>query len=243
MYVYGLDMSRWQGDWDPVVTDTHPLGIKMIAHRVTVGDYYKDIRFNEHWDQGAPYDWLQTAYHVVRPDVTAKKQIDHLFQSMGNRKPEKLPIVLDWEVYKSSRWARPWPPSQIVSSAIQCAELVTEWHGPPLIYSAKWFIDGYCLIDGKPPVEMYKYDWWVAHYTEAQEPLLPLGLDTFQVWQYSAGGNGRGWEFGVESQDIDMNKIKWVWFKQFLDEPPPPPPDKVVTVIHPDGVKIEVEHD
>jgi hypothetical protein len=40
-----------------------------------------------------------------------------------------------------------------------------------------------------------------------------------------------------------MNKIKWVWFKQFLDEPPPPPPDKVVTVIHPDGVKIEVEHD
>lgn len=73
------------------------------------------------------------------------------------------------------------------------------------------------------------YDLWVAHWTTADNPILPADWSTKLFWQYSADGNRLGEEYGSGGDaDMDLN-----WFTGSLADwakiigvvnPPEPPP-------------------
>jgi GH25 family lysozyme M1 (1,4-beta-N-acetylmuramidase) len=60
---------------------------------------------------------------------------------------------------------------------------------------------------------------WIARYNDtidgpwADGKYKPVSWDHWTFWQFSAGGNGRGAEFGARSADIDLN-----WFNGTLEE-------------------------
>jgi len=60
------------------------------------------------------------------------------------------------------------------------------------------------------------YRLWVAHYG-TDTPAIPAAWYDWWLHQYSADGNGLGAEYGVISEDIDLNKLD-------VSPPAPPPP-------------------
>lgn len=76
----------------------------------------------------------------------------------------------------------------------------------------------------EPTLWFKRFKCWVARYFGGDHPwgdsdkyrMKPW--DEYDYWQHSADGNGRGHEFGVDSEDIDLN------WKLVHDTPPVDPP-------------------
>jgi len=85
---------------------------------------------------------------------------------------------------------------------------------------------------------------WVARYTSKLHPWndWPAGRmypwDEYDYWQHSADGNNRGAEFGVDSDDIDLNRKR---IKEAPIEDPVAFPH-FITLTVPEGDLVEVAY-
>jgi hypothetical protein len=97
-----------------------------------------------------------------------------------------------------------------------------------MIYTGAWWWDGNVM----PADKWSSYPLHVANYTSAAQPYMPRDWDEWDVWQWSADGNGKGHEYGADSHDIDLNRMKIeFWNKHIEIEPDPEPePSKVITL-------------
>ena len=83
---------------------------------------------------------------------------------------------------------------------------------------------------------------WVARYCNLPHPWNDAEYMRMQPWlnpnyhQHSADGNDRGAEFGVDSDDIDLNRK----FIEDEEPEPPDPPKYKVDIIADKGVKVNV---
>ena len=89
---------------------------------------------------------------------------------------------------------------------------------------------------------------WIARYNPFLDhpwgdaykyPILkPEDWDTWLFWQWSAGGNGRGAEFGAKSKSIDLNYFNGdqVAFDAYVNKPP-----AQVELPQSIGVKVDIE--
>ena len=62
---FGIDVSRWQNGINYRQCEAD--GVKFVAMRCTVGDYYTDPLFAENWEGFGATDILRTPYLVVAP--------------------------------------------------------------------------------------------------------------------------------------------------------------------------------
>ena len=84
--------------------------------------------------------------------------------------------------------------------------------GGPLLnigYSSANFINTYVMTT--PTFDWVKnLDWWIANWTTASEPLLPIVFSKFakpkswKFWQFSSTGNGPF--YGASSPRLDLNR-------------------------------------
>lgn len=186
----GIDVSRWQGeiDWPTVAAQ----GFRFAVIRATVGDYYTDPRFYENWRSAIAAGLLVSAYHVVKPKISAAAQIDHLWDVINGRKSH-LPLVLDVELADGQT------PATITQVVKDCADLIEDQEGrKPIIYTGKWFWDPNVLRRQ----DWRDYDLWIANYG-TQSPVLPADWSEWKIWQYSETGSVNG----VSSRATDLN-----WF-------------------------------
>jgi len=76
-----------------------------------------------------------------------------------------------------------------------------------IMYTSAGFMDRVELSgsDG-----LWRRKLWVANYTTGSKPLMPPEWTnhkkTWTFWQWSAGGNGLGDDYGAESADIDLDR-------------------------------------
>lgn len=240
--ILGTDINRWQGNIN--FGKMKQAGATFVAMRCTVGDYYTDPTFVENWEKAQDAGLYVTPYFVVAPAtssgivLSAKNHVDRLLKELGDRK-EDFPLIMDCELSRGrSR-------DQIRKLYTDIIRLLQEkQYGPnwfPIIYTRalwwkanvsddSWWRNGIC------PLHVARYSDTLTGPWSDGSCLIP-GWTMWDFWQWSADGNGRGAEFGVESASIDLN-----WFNgdlttfqrrfglEVTGEPEPDPelPDTVV---------------
>ena len=209
-----VDLSRWQGkiNWDII----YLAGIQAAGIRATVGDYYTDFRFLENWQGAKARGIARTAYHVVRPDKPYAAQIGRFFAVLADDLGE-LPVTLDVEVHAGCDAKR-------INEAVQwCSDHIKmRTDDRPIIYTAKWFADGYCK-DGGPAAWLASHELWIANYPHnvagyvpsLWSPLLPTGAKSAIIWQYTDKGIG----IGSDSKSMDFDWAREEWLAKYLQPP------------------------
>lgn len=155
-------------------------------------------------------------YHFFDPAYDPIKQADYFINAAG---PDCKAFACDMEWYGPNVLEK-------VIIFLDRVKLITGIR--PILYTSKGFWDAYCYP--YPTLDCWK---WAANYTTADNPALPNGWATWDLWQYTSTANIPGCDPGV-----DLNRVFSVEIKEqiFLLTPAPPPPEPVL----PKKVKIAV---
>lgn len=230
-YIPGVDVSKWQGkmDW----AKCKAAGAKWAFIRATVGANYVDPEYESNLAGLSVVGLGQGAYHVVVPrhggkPVSADANMDNFLKIY--EPTVEFPVILDCEMTNGDN------PRHITSVIEGCIRILEDSGHKVMIYTGAWWWDGNVM----PADKWRKYPLHVANYTAAAEPYMPRDWDVFEfdeklwaVWQWSADGNNRGAEFGADSDDIDLNRMKVAFWNKYMgeiEEPEPAPLNKVATL-------------
>jgi len=189
----GVDISKWQGAFDDQGN------LDFIIQKCSEGIYY-DSRY---WDMLPDVQEIERrgAYHYFRTAVSPIDQARFFNGAQGGQGFKWL--VMDWEgrhnVLDEAGMDAFW---------IFYQELKSLTTKPIWLYCTEYaFRD---LLDHNP--QWIEVPFMVARYPggdvdpQTDEPLFldMEGVDWI-AWQWEADGNGKGEEYGVSSEDIDMD--------------------------------------
>ena len=229
----GCDTSHWSGS---INFDTmYNAGAKFWITKAT--DAYKaspiqyeDSKFMEFSKNAFAHGKILTGcYHWLQASIDPIVAADYHLERY-NRFFFDFPPILDFEetyVIQTGKF------SDFAWRAQVWLEYVEKTTGrKPIIYTAKWYLDYF-----KPEYIswMNAYPLWVADYSWYSNNVLknpyymPKYWDKQTMWQFSADGNNRGREFGVNADDIclDWYENSYDELLKFLnvEEPQPPQPE------------------
>jgi len=188
--VLGIDVSHHNGiiDW-PVVANQK---IAFAYVKATEGAAFTDPKFKANWDAIRRAGMLRGAYHFFPPAVPVALQADRFAALVGQLGPGDLPPMLDLEETSPNPGRNEWPriaKAQRVPLAIEWLERVEQALGRrPLVYTRRGFVQEW-LSD---PGALVRYSIWIAHYTQAPQPMVPPGWDHWTLWQYTETGRIEG---------------------------------------------------
>jgi GH25 family lysozyme M1 (1,4-beta-N-acetylmuramidase) len=198
----GIDVSKWQGemDWHKARSAGARFAfVRAGSITLTGGNCYTDHQFERN-ARIAP-DYMPIGFYwYFRPQHDPIKQANY-FASLIRDKKYVLPPVIDLETDGDLN------AEGVTESAknfvIQVYNRLNVWC---LMYSrAIW------LNENTVPIELWKIlDLWIARYKKLTGPwsdgyCIPRDYPDWKFWQFSAGGNGRGPEFGAKSRSIDLD--------------------------------------
>ena len=213
--MFGIDVSRWQGNVNWASVSFHMPVVIFAGIRATVANYYADDQFLHNMQGAKQYGIARLPYHVIRADKTiggksnsAQAQMDCFTQVVGN--DHDGVFVLDVElqhVYGSSTVLL--PKSQITDCVCECRDILEARYGTDstLIYTRAGFMDGYMVKSATTYA-----DWllWLAQYGKDDgqyhgAPSLPYGVSAWQaiLHQYTS----KGAPFGVDSAVLDYDAV------------------------------------
>jgi len=226
LYIPGVDVSKWQGkmDWQKCKA----AGAKWAFIRATVGAGYEDPQFGRNYEELDHIELPFGAYHVVVSRyagkvVTADANMDNFFKVLDGD-PLNFPVVLDCEMTNGDN------PRHITSVIEGCIKILEAEGHEVMIYTGAWWWDGNVM----PHDKWNSYPLHVANYTSAAEPYMPRDWKQWNVWQWSADGNGLGGKYGADSDSIDLNRMKVAFWNKYIgdaEEPVEPPvTSKVITL-------------
>ena len=177
---------------------------------------------------------LVGSYHLFRPDMPTQTQVNDFISQVRSTSKQHLPPVLDLE--KAPDLNKMTQDLWHLKVLSWLEEVEIHLGIQPMIYSNKSFYDTWLNTE-----EFDKYDFWIANYTKGSQPYLPLRRETWDFWQYSAGGNGLGKEYGVESGDVDLNHFNGtsealvkLWGHNWLNSKQPP-------IVKPTNLRVEYD--
>jgi GH25 family lysozyme M1 (1,4-beta-N-acetylmuramidase) len=205
----GIDLSHWNPNWRPA--ESEAAGAKFAILRAgsindVTGIPYRDNLIDEHYARGNPSGLKLGYYWYMRPQHNPEGQADFFWNIVKDFRRD-LPLWCDIE--KSGGLN----PAKVTASVLLFCRRLAQ-HAPVGIYTRATFSNSFMF----PDPALATFPLWVARYT----PTLnhPWGdVGTFRprpwrnwlLWQWSADTNFRGWEFGVDSPQIDLN----IWNEEF----------------------------
>ena len=168
--VYGIDISRHQGDidWETFKKGSHPdAPISFIYVKASEGSDFKDVKFKENFENARNHGFIRGAYHYFSTTSSGVAQAN-LFISMVKLRPGDLPPVLDIE-------EKPKNKKKYIEEVKVWLKKVEQHYGvKPIIYASSKYKKKY-LDD-----PFFKeYPSWVAHY---YIPELTIG-EEWLMWQ------------------------------------------------------------
>lgn len=237
-YILGTDISRWQMkvNFDAMKAQ----GVKYCFIRASIGNNYKDPMFEKYWEGAGKAGLLRGAYTAIVPGQAG--QVAFYKMVLGGRKAD-FPHVIDLEItrkrlFKLGKWITvPYARKTINNTFLQVYDDFVNWSGDPIVYTnanTAW-------IMGEPQSLKAVKHKWVAAYTTADHPRLPLSWKRFDIWQYSADGNMLGPKFGGSSSSMDLNRMTPEFYKMFAatEKPEEPPEELTLQSLDKRVVKLE----
>ena len=208
-WTIGTDCSHWSGDIN--FSTMYDAGAKFFITKATdaysvTGKQFEDSRFQEYCEDVFALGKLLTGcYHWLQASVDPTIAADFYLERY-QRFDFDFPPILDFEevsvrntgLFSDYAWrAQTW-----------CKRVEEVTGRKPIIYTAKWYT--YYFTEkqigwmGDYPLWVADYTWWANNVTKAPYYMPPF-WDDWTMWQYSADGNSRGEEFGVQAASIDLN--------------------------------------
>jgi len=197
--VLGLDFSKYQGNID--LNKAISAGAEFFFCRV--GGGYKDNGqpfIDDLWNENAQKltdcgkPWAGYWYFIPK---NIQEQADWLLDEILFH-DYWMPLAIDCEKWWTSTAGL--TPTQASDALEEFGEILTtaglDWQ----IYTRKSFWDLYYA--SRPAI--CSHDLWVAHW-DTDTPAIPNTWTTWRFHQWSGDGNGRGAEFGAESNAIDLD--------------------------------------
>jgi lysozyme len=208
MTILGIDISKWDGNWDAAKAKQAGATFAFIkASQAT----FTDPLFLTNWQKAKDAGLIRGAYHYL--DYT-KSGIDqaNYFADLLKNDPGELPPVIDYELRRTDN-----NPSAALGFLRDCldqimkrSELFQNANSKrPMIYTGPGFWAEYG--------DLTKSDYWIqfplwnAHWTTSATPIVPPPWSMWQFWQFTSKGPGEA--YGSECLTMDMNR-----FNGTLDE-------------------------
>jgi len=198
MTVIGIDVSKWNGNWD--ARKAKAAGAEFVFMKASQANFV-DQRFVESWKKAREAGLVRGAYHYLDYTRPARDQAN-FYADLLHSDPGDLPPVVDYEQLR--------PDNNTTLARNYLKEFLEQMgtHGyNPIIYTSPGFWKTY----GDTTNYWYQYPLWIANYTSAAAPIVPVPWLNWQFWQFSKKGPGA--LFGSEALDIDVNR-----FNGTLDE-------------------------
>jgi lysozyme len=152
-YVFGIDISQYQGeiDWIEVRTSHHP--VEFVFMRATMGEDGIDRYFKRNWENAKKHNYVRGAYHYYRPNENSTKQFEN-FKSVVKLKQGDFIPVLDIE--KESKYGH----KNLREGVLNWLKLAEQEYGvKPIIYTGLKFYEH--ILKG----HVDEYPLWIAAYS------------------------------------------------------------------------------
>ena len=169
MRTLGVDVSHWEGsiDWK-VAAPT----IGFAYYKCTDGVRFVDDQFANN-QRGCNQAGLAHApYHYYQPALDPIAQAEHFIHTAGK---DYKRYILDVEAPEREEGI-----TRKLQAFLERVEQLTAIK--PAIYTSAGYWNEF--IHPKPAWSK-DYDLIVAHYTQAHQPILPVGWKTWRIWQFS----------------------------------------------------------
>jgi GH25 family lysozyme M1 (1,4-beta-N-acetylmuramidase) len=199
-----IDISFWQA---PLAIDYDKLASQVdgVILRAAYGTS-KDIHFDQHYAEFSARGVPLGAYHYLIGSQSMSRQAI-AFATILDGKDLKLGTWMDVEDTRSGTrlyrnqvldYAALVPDSGIYTSR-------SRWHE---------IMGGAYLTDRK---------LWVAHYTTASQPLMPVGFDSYWLWQHTSSGRLDGYAGNLDMNRFGGSEQEWLAWIGEEEEPEPEP--------------------
>ncbi|MSP24875.1 MAG: hypothetical protein EXR75_06850 [Myxococcales bacterium] len=172
----GIDVSYYQGKpkWDAVADS----GIKFAISRINHGGFM-DPEFDTNWAAIKDVGLVRGSYQYFNPGGDPVEQANIVVKKLGKLQPGDLPPVIDVESTDMESAAT------IAANVGTWIDVVTEGTGrKPIIYTGRYFWNDNVASDA-----YQDHMLWIAHYTSAPCPNLPLAWADWGMWQFSSTGS------------------------------------------------------
>jgi lysozyme len=213
MRATGIDISRYQGKF------TYQNNHDFIIVKATEGTTWVDPEFENNLPEVQKVP-IRGAYHYFRTEYDPIAQAEHFYNTTKDKGFHFL--CVDYEGYNNVL------NQEGLTNLGMCFAELESLVNPVFLYTSPYiYRDNILAYDN---IWIY-VPLWMAHYN-GQDPQTGApqtwGND-WKMWQYSADGNGKGAEYGVQSADVDLNVYNGTVeeMKEWLGlggEPPVEPP-------------------
>lgn len=209
----GIDVSHYQNDRGNIDwTKVAGAGYRFTFIKATERDTYIDAFYGTNRSGAGDAGLRVGAYHFARPNGStddavrkdARGEADH-FLAIGAPAPGDLYPVLDIEgdlggldAARLRIWIRTWLERVEASTGVK-----------PLIYTSPYIWTN--RLDDTQEFALAGNGLWVAHYTEAENPMVPAGNwagNGWSFWQYTSGGSVPGIKGNVDLNDGKAGTLK-----------------------------------
>lgn len=152
-YLFGIDISQYQGkiDWSEVRTSHHP--IEFVFIRATMGEDGNDRYFKQNWESAKKHNYVRGAYHYYRPNENSTKQFENFKSVVKLEQGDFIPVL---DIEKESKYGR----KNLREGVLNWLKLAEKEYGvKPIIYTGLMFYQH--ILRG----HVDEYPLWIAAYS------------------------------------------------------------------------------
>ncbi len=193
MTVLGVDISKWDGNWDAVKAKAAGAEFAFIKASQAA---YTDPTFAANWQRARDAGLLRGAYHYLDYTRPGGEQALY-FANLLDPDRGELPPIVDFEQ------RGPKVTAVIATSSLRdfVTQLGARGYAQIIIYTSS----GYWKEFGEKNASWSKYPLWLADFNNTDNPVPPLPWTKWTFWQFTPKGNGE--VFGTESFNLDVNRF------------------------------------
>lgn len=205
--VYGIDVSKYQGD-ELDQLNFKAEGISFVIIRATEGITYTDPDFTQNWDDVKSAGIIRGSYHFYRTNDAPGLQANHYLTTISNLEKSDLPPVVDFE--EGSIVGTPSAETVQKDLLAFLKEIEKKSARKPIIYTDINTGNKYLTQS-----EFADYPLWVANYTSNEQPNLPKTWkeEGWAFWQKSGS-----YKIGNTTNDYDVFNGSLEDLKAFIQE-------------------------
>ena len=192
MTVLGLDISKWNGNWNAAKAKAAGAAFAFIKASQAS---FTDPKFIDNWKKAKDAGLMRGAYHYLDYTIPAREQADY-FCNLLEADPGELPLIVDYEEKRTD--------NDYGLAKAYLKEFLSQLQArnvKPMIYLSRGFWNTY----GDSTAYWKQFPLWLANWTVTDAPPLPAPWEKWVFWQFTADGPGD--TFGTESVRVDMNRF------------------------------------
>ena len=192
MTLNGIDISKWNGEWNAEKTKSAGATFAFIKASQAA---YIDPKFLANWKIAKDAELMQGAYHYM--DYTRPvREAANFYATILENYPGELPPVVDYEQTRNDNNT-----SAARAYLREFLEILKSRGHKPILYTSSGFWSKY----GDKNSYWKEFPLWLAYYTTSSKAVVPLPWTKWTFWQYSS--TGKGSTYGTQSYNVDLNRF------------------------------------